>query len=111
MSVRELWLRCIYPLRKARLDRELREEMALHVALRAEQLVERGCSRTEADAVARRRFGNRSRIADASRQAWGWHWLDGFAQDTRYILRQLRRSPGFALVVCSTIALGIAINA
>jgi len=111
MSLRELWLRFTYPLRKARLDRELREEMALHVALRAEELTERGWSRANADAAARRRFGNQSRIAAASRETWGWHWLDGFAQDTRYILRQLRRAPGFALVVCATIALGIVINA
>jgi len=111
MSLRELWLRVTYPLRKARLDRELREEMALHVSLRAEQLAGSGSSPADAEADARHRFGNQSRLAAASREPWGWHWLDGFAQDTRYIVRQLRRSPGFALVVCATIALGIAINA
>jgi hypothetical protein len=42
MSLRELWVRVTYSLRKARLDRKLRKEMALHVALRAEQLTGSG---------------------------------------------------------------------
>ena len=111
MPLRELWLRLTYPLRRARLDRELRQEMDLHVALRAERLAKNGVARDEAAAMARRRFGNRPRLAAAARDAWGWHWLDGFGQDTLYIVRQLRRTPGFAVVVCVTIALGVAINA
>ena len=111
MPLRELWLRLTYPLRKARFERELREEMDLHVALRAEQLVDAGLSREDASAAARRRFGNQPRLAAAARDAWGWGWLEGFGQDTRYIARQLRRSPAFALVACLTIALAIAINA
>lgn len=111
MVLRELWHRVTYPLRKARLDRELREEMELHLALRSEQLASAGLSPVEAAAAARRRFGNRSRLIAAAREAWGWRWLDGFGQDTRYIIRQLRRTPAFVLVVCVTIALGVAINA
>ena len=110
MSPRELWLRLTYPLRKARMDRELREEMSLHLALRTEQLVDGGVARDDAVAAARKRFGNQPRIAAAARNAWGWTWLDGAAQDARYTLRQLRRAPGFAVVVCGTIALGVAIN-
>jgi len=109
--LRGLWLRLTYPLRKARLDRELRGEIELHVALRAEQLEETGLSHDDAVATARKRFGNASRILAAARDAWGWRWLDGFGQDTRYIVRQLGRTPGFAFIVCVTIALGVAINA
>ena len=109
--MREFWLRVTYPFRKARVERDLREEMSLHVTLRAERLAESGLSRDDAMAAARKRFGNAPRIADASRAAWGWTWLDGFVQDTRHVTRQLRRTPGFALVVCITIALGVAINA
>ena len=111
MPLSELWARLTYPLRKSRLARELREEMDLHVALREEQLVDAGLSPADAAAAARKRFGNRPRLAAAARDPWGWHWLEGFGQDTRYIARQLRRAPGFALVVSTTIALGIGINA
>ena len=110
MTLRELWFRLIYPARKGRVERDLREEMELHLALRTEQLEQAGLSAQDAAAAARRRFGNRSRIAGASRDAWGWHWLEGLAQDTRYVSRQLRRAPVFSLVACATIALGIAVN-
>ena len=111
MTSRELWLRFTYPFRRRRLEADLRDEMALHVDLRAAELQRHGLSSADASAAARRRFGNRSRIADASREAWGWQWLDGTLQDLRYVARQLRHTPGFALVACLTIALGVAINA
>ena len=111
MTLRELWLRLTFPVRRRAHDRELREEMALHLALRAAQLARDGLSSTDATIEARRAFGNATRIASASREAWGWHWLDGFGQDLRYVLRQIRRAPGFALVSVLTIAIGVAVNA
>jgi predicted permease len=111
MTACELWLRLTYPLRRRRLERELREEIALHVALRAQQLEQRGFAAADAVLAARRRFGNASRIAAASRDAWGWRWLDGFVQDLRYVARQLRRAPLFVFVASLTIGLGVAVNA
>src|SRR5689334_6095643 len=110
MTIRGLCLRLTYPFRRRALDRELREEIALHVALPASELERSGLPPHEAARAARKKFGNQSRIVSARHSAWGWHWLDGFEQDLRYIARQLRRRPTFALVACLTIALGIAIN-
>jgi putative ABC transport system permease protein len=113
VTLRELWFRLIYPLRQRRIARELREEMDLHVALRARRLLERG-DLDDARAAARaasKQFGNATRIEDAARDAWGWRWLDGLSQDLRYVARQLVHSPVFALVTMTTIAIGIALNA
>ncbi len=110
MTIRELWLRAIYPFRRGRVARELRDEMDLHLAMRAERLRDAGMSAEDARLEARRRFGNVSRLVNASRAAWGWPSLDGFGQDLRYVGRQLRRSPLFAFVTVCTIALGIGIN-
>jgi len=48
MTIRELWLRLIYPLRRGRVERELREEMSVHLTMRAEQLARGGLSTTDA---------------------------------------------------------------
>ena len=113
MTIRALWLRLTYPFRQRRIARELREEMDLHLELRTRQLLEHGGVH-DADAArltARKRFGNATRLEGAARDAWGWHWLDGFAQDLRYVARQLAHAPVFALVTMATIAIGVALNA
>lgn len=41
------------------------------------------------------------------REMWGCRWLERLGQDFRYSLRQIRRSPGFAVTVTGTLAVGI----
>ncbi|MFL5580093.1 MAG: ADOP family duplicated permease [Gemmatimonadaceae bacterium] len=83
--------------------RELEEEMRHHLELDAMQ-------QRDPD-LARRRFGNRTRWAEATRDATWIRWLDLLAQDARHAWRSLRRDRAVTLTVVVTLALGVGVNA
>ncbi|HET7025570.1 MAG TPA: ABC transporter permease, partial [Gemmatimonadales bacterium] len=90
------------------LDRELSEEMRLHLELEAEELARtEGLSADEARRRARVAFGGVDRYAEAHRDVRGWRWLEDLWNDVRYGIRGLRRTPAFTVSAIAVLALGI----
>lgn len=97
-------------MRRRQFDRDLAEEMRLHVELRARRNMERGIEPMAAVCDARRTFGGIAQIHEASRDALGWRWLDDLGRSLRGAGRAIRRRPIFAAAIVTTLALAIGAN-
>jgi len=98
-------------LRRAELEREMDEELRTHVEMEREELSRHGLSAEEARRQALVAFGGVERTKEDAREARGFPWLEDLAQDVRYAVRGLARTPGFTAAVVVTLALAIGANA
>lgn len=95
---------------RERVEQELDEEVAFHLAMEARKYRAQGLGEREAQERARREFGGMDRVKEECRDARGTRWMEMLAQDAGYAVRSYGRTPGFAVTVVATIALGLGLN-
>jgi putative ABC transport system permease protein len=97
-------------LHRERAESELNEELSVYVQDAAEAKVNAGATPEEALRAARLEMGGVESVKHRVRAA-GWEFaLEVFAQDVRYGVRILLKSPLFTAVALTTIAIGIGAN-
>jgi predicted permease len=110
MTPREWLNRLCSMLRPSRTDRDLEEELQLHLELAADEERRRGASEEGGARTARLRVGAVAQAAEAQRDQRGLLWLEDLVRDLRYAGRMLARSPGFTVVSVVSLAIGIGAN-
>jgi predicted permease len=96
--------------RRARVERELDDELRAHIEHLTEAYEQAGLTHAEALRRARIEFGGLEQMKEACRDARGVRWVEETAQDLRVSARALTKEWRFAVAVALVLALGIGVN-
>lgn len=93
--------------RRRRAPDDFASEIRSHLELEADRLREEGMTDDQAEAAARRAFGNVTLAQERYYEQGRWLFMDHLRQDVRFALRLLFRTPLLTTAIVSTLALGI----
>ena len=96
--------------RRKRKQSDFNAEIEAHLKLETDRLREQGLSQQDAEAAARRAFGNPTVSEERYYEKSRWLWLDHVRQDVRYAFRLIAKNPTLSAIIVLTLALGIGAN-
>jgi predicted permease len=96
--------------KRRELDRDLKEELAFHLAMREEKNRADGLDARSARESAQQVFGNPTSLIERCREIWMLASLERIWRDVRYSARSFLRTPGFSIAVVLVMAFGIGAN-
>src|SRR3954471_24392529 len=83
---------------KGRLERELDDEVRFHLEMQTEDNLRAGMGQAEARYAALRSFGGVEPMKERYRESRALGLIETIAQDVRYAVRAMHRSPAFTTI-------------